>query len=522
MRIYCTFHQTVFRNERAFRVKKKDTRILRRRKRTQRKRVERRQWHVQAHPMMAAENIHFEMADRVRAMDCGGIGAFHALARNTGLVAAINEHVRVLKRHLPYHESDHVLNIAYNVLTGGQCLDDIALRRDDECYLDALDAECVPAPTTAGDFTRRFSPKDVLALMEAINEVRLQVWRKRLSRSERREAIIDVDGVVAPTTGECKQGMDMSYKGVWGYHPLIVSLANTNEALYVVNRPGNRPSHDGAVEWIDRAIALTRPVFGGVCLRGDTDFSLTEHFDRWTDNGVRFAFGLDAMPNLVKIAESLDEGAYRALKRRVKRETHTDPRRRPENVKDRIVKDREYKKINLKSEHVAEFEYRPGKCGRAYRVIVLRKNLSVQAGEHVLFDDIRYFFYITNMPDLSAPEVVFTCNDRCNQENLIEQLSNGLNALRMPVGDLVSNWAYMVMAALPWTLKAWFALMIRRSERRDRVLRMEFPGFVNVLVRIPCQIVRQSRRIVYRILSYSDWVTTFLQTFDVIRKLRFA
>lgn len=503
-------------------MKNKDNRILRRRKRKLAKRLGRKGWPEQAKPMLRAQRIHYEMAERTRAIPCGGIGAFHVLAERVGLIDELNQRLDLLKAHLPYHESDHVLNLAYNTLTGGTCLDDIALRRHDEAYLDALGAERIPAPTTAGDFTRRFGEEDVLALMDAVNAIRPKLWRKRLPRRERREAVIDVDGMVAPTTGECKEGMDIAYNGLWGYHPLLVSLANTTEPLYLVNRPGNRPSHDGAVAWIDRGIVLVGSTFKRVYLRGDTDFALTAHFDRWTDEGVRFAFGIDAMPNLVEIAEGIEERYCKPLKRRIKRPVAGEPRRRPENVKERIVREREYENIKLVSEHVAEFRYRPGKCERAYRVVVLRKNLSVERGERVLFDDIRYFFYITNIEEWSAAEIVFFCNDRCNQENLIEQLDNGLHALRMPVGDLVSNWAYMVMASLAWTLKAWFALVVRDSERREALLRMEFRRFLHALVALPCQIVRTGRRIVYRILGYNEWTRTFLRTFERIRQLEFT
>ena len=499
---------------------KKDIRILKKRKQRLNKRLERRQWSEQSRPIFRAQNIHYEMAERGRAIESGGIGAFHLLAKNSGLIEAINEKVYLLKRHLPYHESDHVLNITYNTLTGGTCLDDIELKRNDETYMDALGAERIPDPTTAGDFTRRFSEEEVGALMEAINTIRPKLWKKRLRKWERAEAIIDVDGTLAPTTGECKEGMGLSYNGIWGYQPLVISLANPLEPLYLVNRSGNSVSHQGAVAWIDRAVELVRTSFEGVCLRGDTDFALTKNFDRWTDNGVRFAFGMDAKQNLVKIAEGLDQGCWRELKRREKRAVSTQRRKCPVNVKERIVVERCYQNTRLQSEQVAEFSYRPVSCNRSYRVIVLRKTISVEKGQRLLWDEIRYFFYITNIKELSPSEVVYFCNDRCNQENLIEQLKNGLKAMRMPVGDLVSNWAYMVMASLAWILKAWFALMVRYQDRRNELLRMEFRRFLNAIIRLPVQIIHTGRRVIYRILGYNEWVKTFLKTFDTIRELR--
>ena len=500
----------------------KDTKILSQRKENLSKRLERKPWPEQANPLLKAQNIQYEMAERVRAIECGGIGAFHLLACKSGLVEVLNDKVHLLKKHLPYHESDHVLNIAYNTLTGGTCLEDIELRRNDEAFMDGVGAERIPDPTTAGDFTRRFSEWEVVELMEAINSIRPKRWKKRLPRKEREEAILDADGTHAPTWGEGKEGMGLSYDGEWSYHPLLISLANTAEPLYLVNRSGNCVSHDGAVAWLDRAIALVRPSFKRVCLRGDTDFALTGHFDRWSAEGVSFAFGMDAMPNLVKIAEGLEDRRWRALRRREKQLLSGRRRRRPGNVKEEIVVEKGYRNIRLLREHIAEFSYLPTKCKRSYRVIVLRKSLSVEEGQMRLWDEVRYFFYITNRSDLSGAEVVWFCNERCNQENLIEQLKNGLKALRMPVDNLVSNWSYMVMASLAWTLKAWFALLVRRREHRNKLLAMEFRGFLHRLIRIPVQIVTGGRRILYRVLGYNPWTHTFLETVDRMRRLQLA
>lgn len=492
--------------------------ILRNRKNRIARRLKHRFWPEQPQPMFAASNIHYEMADKAQGVSCGGLGAIHLLAQKIGLVDEINQRVTVLKRHLPYHESDHVLNLAYNILAGGVRLEDLELRRNDEAYLNGLGAQRLPDPTTAGDFTRRFAPADILALMEAINAARQRTWQLQ-PEGFLDEAVIDVDGSLAPTLGECKEGMDISYKGIWGYHPLIISLANTKEVLYLVNRPGNVPSHDGFVPWMDRAIALVRPHARRIFLRGDTDFSHTAHFDRWTDSGVAFVFGMDANPTLVNLAESLPEASWRGLAR-AEPPIQTGPRERPENVKDRIVQERGFRNICLASEQVAEVEYRPGKCGRAYRLIVLRKNLSIERGEQALFDEIRYFFFITNRTDLAWDEVVQQAHARCDQENVIAQLKGGVNALRLPMRDLDSNWAYMVMAALAWNLKAWFGLLLPAKATGERVVKMEFRTFLNSFIRLPAQIVRTGRKVIYRILSYNSWLKDFFAAWECLRVLK--
>ena len=476
-------------------------------------------------PMLSAPNIKYELAGRAQGTGCGGIGLVDRLVRRVGLAASIDERLHLLKRHSPYHESDHVLNIAYNVLCGGRTLDDIELRRNDEAFLDALGAESIPDPTTAGDFCRRFDSDDVDALMDVINETRLDVWRAQPASFHSETACIDADGSFVPTSGECKEGMDLSYKGIWGYHALMVSLANTGEPLYFLNRSANRPSHEGVVPYYDKSIALCRRAgFKKVRLRGDTDFSLTREFDRWTDDGVCFVFGYDVHPTLVTWADSAPQDCYEDLVARAERALKTKRRARPDNVKAEIVRKRAYKNIRLASEEVVEFPYQPSRSDKEYRMIALRKNLSVERGETVLFDDIRYFFYVTNDPDLSPHDVVNEARQRCNQENLIEQMKNGVRALHAPVNTLVANWAYMVMASLAWSIKAWVALLLPISARwrgrhvaqRDLLLRMEFRRFVNEMIRIPVQIVKKARRIIYRVLSWNRLQHVFFRVLDAV------
>jgi hypothetical protein len=480
-------------------------------------------------PMFTASNIHYEVAGRTRALGPGGIGVIHQLARAVGLVDALDRNVELFKVHLPYTESDHILNIPYNILAGGTCLQDLELLRNDEAYLNALGAQRIPDPTTAGDFCRRFeTDQDLLALMEAINLCRLKVWKQQ-SPEFFQLAVIDADGTIAPTDGECKKGMGLSYKGLWGFHPLVISLSNTKEVLYLKNRSGNRPSHEEADIYLDKAIELCiKGGFQNVLLRGDTDFSQTRKLDAWDSAGnVKFIFGIDAMPNLKVLAKELPESAWQRLERAPRYQVKTSERKKPENVKEKIVKERGYKNLVLLCEDVAEFEYQPGECKRGYRMIVLRKKISVRKGDKELGVEYRCFFYITNQREMSAAEVVFQANDRCDQENLIEQLKNGVHALHNPLDNLHSNWAYMVMASLAWTLKAWCALLLptpagpwqsRYQAERQALLKMEFKRFVNSLIQLPCQIVRTSRKIVYRLLSWNPWAASLLRLSEAMRK----
>jgi hypothetical protein len=501
-------------------VRERNRRILRERRQRVLDRIENRPGRERDQPMMTATNIHYELAGRVHGLSAGGLGAMLLVARKSGLIGDINRNLHLLKRHLPYHESDHVLNIAFNITAGGTRIEHLELRRNDEVYLDALGAQRIPDPTTAGDFCRRFAEPDVLTLMDAINQARLRVWAQQPPEFFD-EAILDADGTIVPTDAECKRGVDIAYNGQWGYHPLLVSLANTAEPLFLLNRSGNRPSHEQADVYLDKAIDLCRQAgFRKILMRGDTKFTQTRHLDRWNEAGdVRFIFGFEAHDSLKARADELPAEAYSFLERPAKSPIKTVPRPQPERVKPEIVKERGFKAIHLLEEMVAEFDYRPTACKRTYRLVVVRKKLGIDKGQMRLFEEYRYFFYITNDRTMPAEEVVFSANDRCDQENLIAQLKSGVHALTTPVDDLVSNWAYMVMAALAWSLKAWAALLVpvaprhaaKHAAEKRTLLRMEFATFRAAFIEMPCQIVRGGKRLIYRLLSWTPWQGVFLR-----------
>lgn len=494
-------------------------------KRKIRRRLDRPVTSPSPHPVISATNIHYEVAAKTRAISHGGIGAIQSLVRKLGLAEAIDERLQLLKIHLPYHESDHVLNFAYNALCDGTCLDDIELRRNDVVFLDAIGADRIPDPTTAGDFCRRFTPDDVETLQDVFDRTRLKVWKEQPPEFFD-EAVLDVDGTLVATGAGGKQGVDIAYDGTWGYHPLIVSLANTGEVISIVNRPGNRPSHEGAAEQLDLTILLCRQAgFRRIYLRGDTDFTQTRQLDAWDAEAVTFLFGIDAMPNLKAIAEDLPASGWAELRRPPQYTAKGEPRRRPERVKDRIVRERGFKTLTRLREDVAEVAYQPTACHRTYRLIVVRQTIMVEKGQSRLFDEIRYRFYLSNDREAAARELVFKANGRCDQENLIAQLKGGVRSLRAAVDNLVSNWAFMVMTALAWNLKAWFALSVpehprhretHRAQKRG-LLRMEFKRFVSAIVGMPCQIVRGGRRLVYRLLSWNEWQGVFLRTVYALR-----
>lgn len=496
----------------------------RRRRKVQARHRQAGHWGERSEPMLTSQKISYEIGGNVEATPFGGLFGMHRLVTRLGLVRAIDANLHLLKMHLPYHESDHVLTLAYSVLCGGTRLEDIDRLRHDVPLMNGLGAALLPDPTTTGDFLRRFTEADVVALMDAVNTVRPQLWTGRAADLLGEVTYLDADGTIVPTTGQLKQGMDISYKGIWGYAPLLITLANTREVLYLVNRPGNAPSHLDAAGWIDKAIALVTPHAKRVCLRGDTDFGLTANFDRWAQS-VDFVLGTDSIAALRTRAEALPEQAWTRLHRAVPEQSMTGKRRaRRHNRKREVITQRGFLNLRLDYEDVAEFTYRPGKCKRTYRVVVLRKNITRMKGEHALLDEVRYFFYFTTYPATThtPAEIVALANDRCDQENLIGQLKSGINALHAPVDDLHSNWAYMLIAALAWNIKSWHAMMMHRKHDRRAFIRIEFKRFLDTIIRIPAAVLVRARAITVRLVAYTVNIDRFFTAWATTERLRFT
>jgi hypothetical protein len=258
-------------------------------------------------------------------------------------------------------------------------------------------------------------------------------------------------------------------------------------------------------------------------LRGDTDFSQTAHLDRWHDAKVNFVFGFDARRPLVGRAEGLDAEEYRELVRKADTAfAEREGRAKQPRVKEQIVRERSYRNLRVEREDVAEFEHKPNAARRAYRMVVLRKTIVEERGQRCLGQSSRYFFYITNLRDVGVEQVVRESNQRCNQENLIEQLKNGVRALHAPLNTLEANWAYMVIASLAWSLKAWFALLLPVSARwaakhhtdKQSVLRMDLRSFVQRFIIIPAQIVRTGRRIICRLMAWRPDLPILFRSLD--------
>ena len=465
-------------------------RRLRNCKRRIQRRLRKRQWAEQRRRLFQDRNIHYDLAAKTKGLRCAGLGVFQLLAQRLKLADALDARVHLLKRHVPYFESDHVLNLVYNLLAGGKTLNDLELLRNNETYLDVLGAQRIPDPTTAGDFLRRFEAADIDDLMDVINDKRLPVWQaaaRRLLRPGRHRGRRHDRG----DHREVQAGDGHLLQGPLGLPP-AAGVAGQHPGGAVPGQPPRQPPQPRGRG------RLPRPRGRAVPPGGLPPHPVPRRHRLHADgragplgrDGIGFVFGIDAQPNLVALAQRLPERVWTKLQRPPGYTVATQPRERPADVKEEVVRRRGFRNVRLVSEQVAEFNYRPVACAEEYLVVVLRKQLAWERHGEVVEEETRYFFYITNRWAWSCAEVVAFANDRGNQENLIEQLKNGVRALRAPSNTLESNWAYMVIAALAWNLKAWLALVQPRTGYGRQLLVMEFRRFLEEVVLLPCQIVR--------------------------------
>jgi len=404
-------------------------------------------------------HVHYDKPQDYTAY--GGLSLVQQLARKVKFSEHIKENVKVLKVHQGYGESDHLYHLTSALFAGASCIEDLGQFQEDAAYKRLVGADRVSAPSTIGDFLRRFSRRDLNGLKDGIWGMRNEAWKK-LKSKKRRWASLDLDSKICGVYGEQKEGADFGYEGTYGYHPELLSLAETSEWIDVVNRPCNEPSGENAAYLLRRNLPRIKETFYNSCVRGDTKFGRGDVLEECDRHDANVCLGWAANPKLVKIAEGLPEQAWTALRRKTPSGAGSQKKRRKKrNLRRMRARKRGYTDKKLLSEQVSEFEYHPTykkkPMSRAYRMIVIRKQVEV-AGKTGLFNVYTYRFILTDLPEQNLSKLVSYAYKRSNQENLIEQGKNGVSAFRMPTGQLLANEVWMT-AMLAHNLKSYLCLL---------------------------------------------------------------
>jgi hypothetical protein len=460
-------------------------------------------WPEGERPVFRNRQVRVQIQERGEITPYGGLSLAHDLAMRLGIDREINESVPLLRLHLPYFESDHLLTQVYNQYVGGSCIEDIAHLQHSDAVKHLTGACRIPDPSTAGDFLRRFNRLHLRAFQQVIDRAREKVWRQ-MPNSRKQVATIDMDSTIKEVYGECKQGADFSYTGKWSYHPLLLTLAETHELLRTLNRSGNVFSADGAAAALKEVLPMVRRHFGKVYVRGDSAFYQKAIIAECVREHTGFALVMDSCPTLIKMAESLPESAWKpfsahAAEHVARVAAQRKTRRKRDRARRRQARQRGYKTLTTTSQWAAEFDYTLysglkefGLVGSTFRVVVKRQLVQASQGQQLLYTDYVYRFIITNIPrrEMDAGDVLCFAYGRSDQENIIEQAKNGIAALRMPTGELLANAAFLMAGQLAWCLRAWLSLLALPKETS----RWEWKWFRQAFVYVAARITQGARR----------------------------
>lgn len=441
----------------------------------------------------------------------GGLGLFLQFVRRFKLARKLNENVHVLKKNLPYHESDHILTQAANLYVGGNCIEDLANLQNSEAVLRMMGACRLPDPTTGGDFLRRFDERNnrgsLEGLRRSIDQVQSEVWnslgRRRKGRCKRQPAIIDVDGHIKKFFGVKKEGADFSYNGKWSHCVLTANLAGTGECLGLRHMPGNEKPKTQTAELLDEVLPRVNKHFSEVLVRGDSEFETKSIRDACLRGGASFAFVGNEVKNRPGIAESIEEKQWRPFVPRWKRQNNEKrkkagfrKRRKKSNCRRRKARKRKYKELLLVRQWAAEVPYRYGRSEKIYRLIIRRQLIEHRKGQQFLFSEYRYRYVVTNLPhQYSTQEVIDHTYQRCDQENTIEQMKSGIAVWRLPVAEFAGNSAWLEIGRLAWNIGKWIAQLALPEE----VVRWEWKRYRDAFVDVPAQVLKAGRQIWVRI-----------------------
>ncbi len=448
--------------------------------------------------------LHLESDPRGEMTHYGGLVLAQQFVRRFGVAKRLDESLMLFKRHAPYHESDHVLALAYTLYADGTCLEDQSALQGSEAVRRLVGACRIPDPTTAGDFLRRFrTAQDVEQLSAVTDEVQETVWSK-LPRSVRRRrkkhelALVDLDGHIKPLYGVQKEGADFSYDGRWSYQPLVVSLGGSGECLKVVNQPGSARSSDAAAKALKEVLPMVRRHFRNAIVRGDTDFDRSDVYNEAIDGGAYFAIGGRLYPNRAALVEAIAEERWQPFVPRAKRAQPSGSSRhgRTANYRQKKSEERKFRTLRTVKQWVSEIAYQPAGLDCACRMIVRRILIEENDGQGALFKHYRYRLVLSNLPrSYTSRQVVDLTYQRCDQENVIEQFGQGIAGWRMPVAEFMGNSAWLQIARLAWNLGKWIAQIALPSE----VVRWEWKRFRRHFVYIAAKVLKTGRRLVVRL-----------------------
>jgi hypothetical protein len=341
-------------------------------------------------------------------------------AHRLGVARLLEEELHVKVRERGYGEGQAIGGLVYNMILGGEHLSDLDVLRGDGGTPELLEAEGILAPTTAGEFLRKFDIGDV----QDLQRVHLQLQQRVRSHQQAASCTIDLDSSIYEQVSTYKEGSTKAYNGEVGYHPLFAFWAEEGELLFSHLRRGSAHTARN-IRWFLRETRKRIPDTAVKKLRADSGFYSKAVVEWCEAHGFTFTITADQTAPLLEAITTLSEGRWRKL---------------PE----------------YDLTEVAEVRYRPTGWSRPYRYVVKRELAETRTGELYW----KYHATVTNEEVQSAREVAVWHLQHAAMENAIKEHKSGFGLEKLPTRKFHANWAYLLIGQIAFNLVAWFKRLV--------------------------------------------------------------
>ena len=349
-----------------------------------------------------------------------GTVLLHDFAQRLGVERLLDEELRVKTRERGYGEGQAIGGLVYNLVLGGEHLSDLDVLRGDQGTQELLEAEAILAPTTAGEFLRKFDIGDV----QDLQRIHLRLQQRVRPHQRATTCTSALDSSIYEQVSTHKEGSTKAYNGEIGYHPLFAFWAEEGELLFSHLRRGSAHTARN-VRWFLREMRKRVPPTAVKKLRADSGFYSKAVVEWCEAEGFTFTITADQTAPLLAAITSLPERRWRDL---------------PE----------------YELAEVAELRYRPTGWARPYRYVVKRELAETKDGELYW----QYHATVTNEEGQSAREVVVWHLQHANMENAIKEHKSGFGLEKLPTQKFHANWAYLLIGQLAFNLAAWFKRLV--------------------------------------------------------------
>jgi hypothetical protein len=449
----------------------------------------------------------------------GGIALIRDLISRLGIASDIDSQLSVMKRHKPYYESDHVLNLVYNFLTGGECLSDIERLQEAEGYMKILGTDSIPDPTTAGDFLVRFQAEDVADFQQLLDGIQEKAF-SLMDKKRKELATVDHDSSIHEVYGKKKEGADYSYENTYSYNVQYVTLAETGDVLYQELREGNTYSSAGIKEVLPGIFERVGRHFHHLRFRADSASYDKDIIRSCDEGGAEFFISADQTKRLMKEVLSIEEEAWKSFHRRKLQGAKRKPikkRRKRKNHKKAVLNRRKPHRRRKGKVQIASFFYQPRGWKKEYRFVVKRTEVLDASGQLYLEGGLFQYIYhvvVTNS-NCSDSRVMSIAQGRANQENLIKDFKYGLGLSHVPTGFLLANKIYFKIAALAWNIKTWMLNLLKIGN--GAVLR--FKRFLYLWIFQACVVSRTAVNTLVLRMNPGDYFSRFSRALNTLASL---